>query len=160
MSNGRERRFVTEYTRDYYGGALMLLVGLAAAFQGSRYGIGSMTHMKAGFYPVVLGVILAILGVIIAGSATRIPSGDMEGEAQPSEWRGWICIVSSILAFLLLGKFGGLLPASFAIVFISALGDRDNSVRAALIVATAISAVSVVLFWWALQLQFPLFSWG
>lgn len=160
MSNGRERRFVTEYTRDYYGGALMLLVGLAAAFQGSRYGIGSMTHMKAGFYPVVLGVILAILGVIIAGSATRVPSGDTEGEAQPSEWRGWICIVSSILAFLLLGKFGGLLPASFAIVFISALGDRDNSVRAALIVATAISAVSVVLFWWALQLQFPLFSWG
>ncbi|ABE33476.1 tripartite tricarboxylate transporter TctB family protein [Paraburkholderia xenovorans LB400] len=160
MSNGRERRFVTEYTRDYYGGALMLLVGLAAAFQGSRYGIGSMTHMKAGFYPVVLGVILAILGVIIAGSATRVPSGDTEDEAQPSEWRGWICIVSSILAFLLLGKFGGLLPASFAIVFISALGDRDNSVRAALIVATAISAVSVVLFWWALQLQFPLFSWG
>ncbi|NPT36465.1 tripartite tricarboxylate transporter TctB family protein [Paraburkholderia xenovorans] len=160
MSNGRERRFVTEYTRDYYGGALMLLVGLAAAFQGSRYGIGSMTHMKAGFYPVVLGVILAILGVIIAGSATRVPSGDTEDEAQPSEWRGWICIVSSTLAFLLLGKFGGLLPASFAIVFISALGDRDNSVRAALIVATAISAVSVVLFWWALQLQFPLFSWG
>nr|WP_040125004.1 tripartite tricarboxylate transporter TctB family protein [Paraburkholderia xenovorans] len=151
---------MTEYTRDYYGGALMLLVGLAAAFQGSRYGIGSMTHMKAGFYPVVLGVILAILGVIIAGSATRVPSGDTEDEAQPSEWRGWICIVSSILAFLLLGKFGGLLPASFAIVFISALGDRDNSVRAALIVATAISAVSVVLFWWALQLQFPLFSWG
>lgn len=151
---------MTEYTRDYYGGALMLLVGLAAAFQGSRYGIGSMTHMKAGFYPVVLGVILVILGVIIAGSATRVPSGDTEEEAQPSEWRGWICIVSSILAFLLLGKFGGLLPASFAIVFISALGDRDNSVRAALIVATAISAVSVVLFWWALQLQFPLFSWG
>jgi hypothetical protein len=163
MSNGRERRFVTEYTRDYYGGVLMLLVGLGTALQGSRYGIGSLTHMKAGFFPVALGTILALLGVAIAGSAgsaAREPSDHSAEESLPPEWRGWICILASILAFLVLGEFGGLIPATFAIVFISALGDRDNSVRAAFVLASAISAVSVVLFWWALQLQFPLFSWG
>jgi hypothetical protein len=160
MSDGRGRRFVTEYTRDYYGGALVALVGLGAAVQGSRYGVGSLTQMKAGFFPVAMGVILALLGVAIAGSATRKSSEHVEEAALAPEWRGWMCIVSSILAFLVLGKYGGLLPATFAIVFISALGDRDNSVRAAFILAAGISAVCVVLFWWALKLQFPLVSWG
>ncbi|MEJ0045599.1 MAG: hypothetical protein WDN04_05275 [Rhodospirillales bacterium] len=49
-----------------------------------------------------------------------------EKEKLAPEWRGWICIVASVLAFVVLGKYGGLLPATFAIVFIAALGDRDN----------------------------------
>jgi hypothetical protein len=152
---------VTEYTRDYYGGALVMLVGLGVAVQGSRYGVGSLTQMKAGFFPVVTGTILALLGAAIAASAARRPAADIAPEAQLApEWRGWLCIVASILAFLVLGKYGGLLPATFAIVFISALGDRDNSVRAALVLATGITVVCVVLFWWALKLQFPLLSWG
>jgi len=160
MSDGRGRRFVTEYTRDYYGGALVALIGLATAVQGSRYGVGSLAQMKAGFFPVAMGVVLALLGVAIAASARRQSSDPADEEGQAPEWRGWICIVSSILAFLVLGKYGGLLPATFAIVFISALGDRDNSVRAAFTLAAGISVVCVVLFWWALKLQFPLLSWG
>jgi len=152
---------MTEYTRDYYGGALMVLIGLSAVCLGSRYGIGSMTHMRAGYFPVSLGAILALLGVAIAGSAAMKPRREhAQEETLPPEWRGWICIALSILAFLALGKYGGLLPATFAIVFISALGDRENSILAAFILAVAISAICVALFWWALKLQFPLFSWG
>jgi hypothetical protein len=46
------------------------------------------------------------------------------------------------------------------VVFIAALGDRQNSVKAAFYLALSITAVSVVVFWWALQVQFPLFNWG
>jgi Tripartite tricarboxylate transporter TctB family len=74
--------------------------------------------------------------------------------------RGCVCIVLGILAFLLLGEYGGLLPATFAIVFISALGDRDNTLREALLLALAMMAIAVVVFWWALSLQLPLFQWG
>ncbi len=148
-----------EYTRDYYGGALMVLIGLGAVAQGMTYGVGTLTHMQSGFFPVALGCVLALLGVAIAASAKREETADA-GEDEPPEWRGWICITLGILAFLALGRFGGLLPATFALVFISALGDRDNSVRAALILAVAICAVSVAVFWWALKLPFPLLSWG
>jgi hypothetical protein len=160
MSNSTGKRFVMEYTRDYYGGALMLLIGLGAVAQGLRYGVGTLTHMQSGFFPVALGCVLALLGVAIAASAKREEASDAAEDALPPEWRGWICITVGILAFLLLGRYGGLLPATFALVFISALGDRDNSVRAALILSVAICAVSVAVFWWALKLPFPLFSWG
>jgi hypothetical protein len=61
---------------------------------------------------------------------------------------------------VLVGKFGGLLPATFAIVFIAALGDRDNSIQSAAVLASAMCAICIVVFWWALQLQLPLFQWG
>jgi hypothetical protein len=164
MSNSRGKRFVMEYARDYYGGALMLLIGLGAVAQGMRYGVGTLTHMQSGFFPVALGCVLALLGVMIATSARRADTGEEAGDstedAAPPEWRGWICITLGIVAFLVLGRYGGLLPATFTLVFISALGDRDNSVRTALILAAAICVVSVVVFWWALKLPFPLLSWG
>lgn len=159
MRSSSRKRFVTEYTRDYYGGALMLLIGLSAVFQGMQYGVGNLRRMESGFFPVAVGVLLALVGVAIAACAKR-PAAAAEEEAQPAQWHGWICITASIVAFLVLGRYGGLLPATFAIVFLSALGDRDNSVRAALVLAAAICVLSVVLFWWALKLQFPLFSWG
>ena len=78
---------MTEYTRDYYGGALMVLIGLSAVCLGSRYGIGSMTHMRAGYFPVSLGAILALLGVAIAGSAAMKPRREhAQEETLPPEW--------------------------------------------------------------------------
>jgi hypothetical protein len=76
------------------------------------------------------------------------------------EWRGWFCICASIVAFVVLGNYGGLLPASFATVFIAALGDRKNSLAAALALAAAMTLVCFVVFWWLLRLQLPLFQWG
>jgi hypothetical protein len=160
MTDRIRRYLIDDYTRDYYSGALLLLVGLCAVAQGITYNVGSLTQMGPGFFPVALGVILALLGIAIAGTARRASSTATETEKLPAEWRGWICILLSIVAFVVLGKYGGLLPATFAIVFISALGDRQNTIRSALAFALSTSAVCVVIFWWALQLRFPLFTWG
>lgn len=150
---------INQHNRDYYGGGLMMLLGVAAAIQGARYQIGTLSRMGPGFFPMALGVILALIGLAIAVNARRaVPAG--EEKQLPPEWRGWIAIVLSLVAFVVLGIYGGLLPASFAVVFIAALGDRQNSVKAAFFLALAIAAVAVVVFWWALQVQFPLFNWG
>jgi len=153
------RALGSKRTRDYLGGILMIALGLAAALRGSSYHMGTLSRMGPGFFPVALGVILALAGLAIAIGArfTRY-----EGEAQvlPPEWRGWFCICASIVAFVVLGKYGGLLPATFAIVFIAALGDRDNTLASAALLALACATVCVVVFWWALQIQFPLFQWG
>ena len=151
-------RPLSRYHIDYYGGALMMLVGLGAAFMGVRYRTGDLRHMGPGFFPVAVGVIVAFMGVLIALSARG--QAVEEGEALAPEWRGWICIVLGIVAFVVLGRYGGLLPATFAIVFISALGDRDNSIKSAALLALAMCVVCTVVFWWALQLQLPLFTWG
>lgn len=150
--------------KDYYGGALMVLIGLGAIYGGSGYHIGTLSHMGPGFFPAALGGLLALTGVLIAvsarsGESTPPAPGDGHAHGLP-DLRGSVCIILGILAFLLLGEYGGLLPATFAIVFISALGDRKNTIKQAILLSIAMSAIAVVVFWWALQLQLQLFRWG
>jgi hypothetical protein len=156
MTMNRKR---IQYNKDYYGGALMLLIGLFAVWSGVGYQVGSLGQMGPGFFPVAIGVLLSLTGAAIAIQAARTAPASKEAPLPP-EWRGWICIVLSIIAFVILGRYGGLLPATFAVVFISALGDRQNTLASAAVLAAAISVVSVVVFWWALKVQFPLFQWG
>ena len=151
--------FINKHNKDYYGGSLMFVLGLGAILQGMTYQIGTLSHMGPGFFPVSLGAILALLGGAIAITAKGSVSKE-EDVHLPPEWRGWLCIIFSIVAFVVLGQYGGLLPATFAVVFISALGDRQNSVMQAFVLAVALTVVCVVIFWWALQVQFPLFRWG
>ena len=150
--------------KDYYGGALMILIGLSAVYASVQYNIGSLSHMGPGFFPCAVGALLAIVGLLIA-----VAAGDEVNQAKKPvmghsheipDMRGAICIVASVLAFIFLGQYFGLLPATFAIVFISALGDRENKVKHALILSVAMMIVAAVVFWWALQLQMPLFKWG
>lgn len=145
--------------RDYLGGVLMIALGMAAALQGSSYRIGTLSRMGPGFFPVALGVILALAGLVIA-IAARFERDAADAQSLPAEWRAWFCICAGIVVFVVLGKYGGLIPATFAIVFVSSLGDRDNGPRAAALLALACVVVAVVVFRFALQLQFPLFQWG
>lgn len=152
----------TKFKKDYYGGALMVLIGVGAVTAAMSYHIGTLAHMGPGYFPAALGVLLAIVGAMIAFSArSGQPEAPTPGHhtAIP-DLRGSVCILLGILAFLFFGKYGGLLPATFAIVFISALGDRSNGIVQAALLAVCMSAIAVVVFWWALQLQLPLFRFG
>lgn len=153
------RRWTSERARDYYGGIALIALGLGAAMTSLRYGIGSVTEMGAGFFPAVLGCLLALLGLGIALCAGR-SQDPVDTEPLAPEWRGWLCIIASIIAFIGLGAHLGLLPATFAIVFIAALGDRRNTVKSAALLAACISLLCVVLFWWALRVQMPLLLWS
>lgn len=145
--------------RDYLASLLLFLLGLGTMVQGASYSVGSLTQMGPGFFPVVLGVLLTICGAALA-IATWLSSPLEERAQLPPEWRAWALILIGLAAFVVLGKYGGLVPATFALVFISALADRENTLRRALILSLSMVTISVVVFWWALQLQFPLFQWG
>ena len=154
---------LSRYNKDYYAGALILAVGVGAVYRAWHYPMGTLSHMGPGYFPVIVGGALAVLGLAIIGTALGKPSlsGDVQADKSAGpEWRGWGCIVLANLAFIVLGRYGGLIPATFAIVFISALGDRENTFKSALVLALVMVAVCVVIFAWALKLQFPLLAWG
>lgn len=144
--------------RDYYAGALMMIIGLAAAYLGHSYGMGSLSQMGPGFFPAAVGILVAVMGVLIALGARQHPPEAGWGRAP--EWRGWSCILLGVIAFIVVAQYGGLLPATFAVVFISAKGARGTTIWQAAGLALAMCVICVVVFWWALQLQLPLFAWG
>ncbi len=145
--------------KDSLGGGLMLAIGIGTCLQASRYDLGSLRQMGPGFFPMSLGAILAVTGSLILISGLRTAPELPRIKWQP-QWRGWLCICASLVAFVIIGKYLGLLPATFATVFIAAFGDRKNTLLAAIILAAAMTLVCLIVFWWLLQVQFPLFKWG
>lgn len=148
-------RYVGLLNKEVAGGSLMILIGLASVFGGIRYGLGTFRHMGAGFFPVAVGSALALVGGSIACTGAAREAARRHVNKKP-DLRGWVFIIGGILGFMLLGAYGGLVPATFAVVFISALGDRGNSVKEACLLALAMVAVSVGVFWWGLELPMPL----
>jgi hypothetical protein len=143
--------------RDYYAGALMLMLGVGAAVTGSGYKFGNLARMGPGFMPVVLGVVLALLGILIAGTALGSSEPD-DSKFLPDnpQWFGWLCIIGGPVLFIILGQFGGMIPAVFACVFVCALGDKTATYKSSLILATGVTVFGVLLFHYLLSIPFPL----
>jgi hypothetical protein len=147
--------------RDYYGGGLMILMGLTAALEGRTYQIGTLRQMGPGFFPVALGILLIFLGLLIVGTALGPNEGESESILPANlEWRGWGCIIAGPVLFIILGIYGGMIPATFACVFVSALGDRATTVKKAFLLAVGITVFGVALFSYLLKIPMPIWKWG
>ncbi len=151
-------RSLRRLNKDRVSAVLLLVLGAFITFQGVSYNLGNLTHMGAGFVPVLLGVVIALVGVAIGVTAEKGDFGT--AEEAPTEWRGWLCVLGGVLAFVVFGTWGGLVPATFLSVFIAAMGDRQNSVRDALLLAVGITVVGVAIFVYGLKMTFPMFTWG
>jgi len=157
---------MNKLTRDHVGGAMLVATGAAVVIAGVGYGMGTLRQMGSGFFPAVLGVLMALVGVALLMTAPRAASAPAESAAETAhlagpvvQWRGWLCIIAGVLSFVVLGQHGGFVPASFVSVFVAALGDRGNSVRAAAGLAALMTALGVVVFHYGLHLLLPLFTW-
>src|ERR1700676_3664933 len=125
----------------------MTLIGLGAMFEARHYNVGTLFHMGPGFFPIILGVIMTCLGILIAGVAATAAAVDDDQLIIPRpEWRAWACILAGPVLFIILGNLGGLIPATFACVFVSALGDRESTLLSSLLLALGVTAAGVLLF--------------
>src|SRR6266852_8362131 len=115
----------------------MTLIGVGAVLEARHYNVGTLFHMGPGFFPIILGVVMTCLGILIAGVAAVATAADDDQLIIPKpEWRAWACILAGPVLFIILGNLGGLVPATFACVFVSALGDRDSTLKSSLLLAT------------------------
>lgn len=159
----------TSRTKDRIGALLLLALGGGVAWTGHAYGAGTLTRMGAGYFPLLLGCLMLGVGLLLGlGSLARQPAarpahGGRDGRAQPrkaADPRGAGLLLASIVAFIVLGRWGGMVPATFVCVLLAALGDRANRLRDACLLAAAASLLGYLVFGLGLQLQFNAFQWG
>jgi len=146
--------------REVFAGGLIFLFGLVAIVEGRRLGVGSLKAMGPGYVPMALGILLSVLGVLIAVAKPALPTFDQDEAPLTAEWRGWGCILLGVISFIVLGKYTGLVPGAFSCVFISALGDRTATIKSALVLSAAVTVFGILLFYYLLRIPIPLFSWG
>jgi hypothetical protein len=147
--------------RDYFAGALCILIGIFVVIQGNQLSVGTLSNMGPGYYPTALGLLLALVGAMIAGTAIfGAPTNDDDLIEAPTpdkpDWRGWGCIISGAVSFVVLAKYTGLLLATFACVFLSAIGDRKATFKTCSILALGVTIFGVALFHFGLKINLPL----
>jgi hypothetical protein len=148
--------------KDFFSGLMFSAVGIAFAWGATTYSVGTGARMGPGYFPLMLGILLAILGAVIVFQSLVVETEDGE-KIGSIAWKPLSFIIGANLAFgLLLGglpKFGipamGLIAAIYALTFIASLaGDRFKFKEVA-VLATILAVFSYFAFIWLLKLQFP-----
>jgi hypothetical protein len=149
--------------RDYYAGALCVLFGLGVVIVASGYNVGSLREMGPGFFPIMLGLAMMLMGVLIVGAAIfgapEPPDPFDQHMPETPDWRGCFCILSSVVLFIVTASWFGMAPAIFLSVFAAALGDRTSSIKGAGALAAGVSVFGVILFGYFLKVSMPVWLW-
>ena len=84
--------------RDFLSGLMFLVVGIVFAIGATSYKMGTSARPGAGYFPLILSVIMAILGCVVLFKSLTIETegGDPVGTIA---WRPLIVIVASITTF-------------------------------------------------------------
>jgi len=153
--------------QDWWAGLMFIAIGLffivvAAGtpefinkMVGSKlipgYQMGSSVRMGPAYFPVVLGGILAVLGLLVLLDSIVEKGPDVA----KFHFRPLIFIAISSLAFAYLLKPLGLALASIILVFISAYGGHEFKWKEVAIMSVVLVIFSIVVFVKGLSLPFP-----
>ena len=148
--------------KDFFSGLMFTVVGAAFAYGATNYTIGTGGRMGPGYFPLLLGIILALLGSVVMFKALVVetPDGDKIGAWA---WKPLFYIIAANLLFgVLLGGLPsmgipamGLIAAIFGVTIVASLAGDTFSLKEVLILSVVLSIGSYLAFIVLLKLQFP-----
>ena len=149
--------------RDFFSGVLFSAFGVAFAWGATTYNVGTGARMGPGYFPLMVGVLIAIMGVLITFKALTVETEDGEPVGGIA-WRPLVFVIGANLVFgVLLGglpRFGlpamGLIVAIYALTFIASLAGDQFNLKGVLVLGTVLAIGSYVAFELALKLNFPI----
>lgn len=146
--------------KDFFAGLMFCAMGSAFAIGATNYNVGEGARMGPGYFPIMLGVILALMGVVIM--LTGLGSRRVEaGRVGRWAWQPVGYILGANLLFgLALGGVPalhipamGLIVGIYALVLVSSLASNTFRLHKVLILATVLSIGSYLAFIVLLKLQ-------
>ena len=148
--------------KDFFSGLMFMLVGGAFAWGAAGYTVGTGARMGPGYFPLLLGVVLAVLGALITFYSFIEHTGDGD-KVGAFAWRPIVFILGANVVFgVLLGGLPslglppmGLIAAIFALVFIASHAGGTFALKEVTLLATILAAGSYLAFIVLLKLQMP-----
>ncbi len=138
--------------KDFWAGILFIGLGIFAIAIGSNYHLGTAARMGPGYFPRILGILLIVLGAVIAIGGLRV-----RGERVPPwNWRATFVVLGSVIVFgYIVEKVGVAVGTVFLIVAASA-ASHEFRFWESLVAGVLLSLLAVGVFVEALGLQLPI----
>ncbi|CAO3425824.1 tripartite tricarboxylate transporter TctB family protein [Azospirillum doebereinerae] len=141
-------------TSDFVSGLALVAVGGGALFAARDYAMGTAFRMGPGYFPALLGGLLALLGIAISLRALWIDEGNRMGGVA---WRPLVLVLGGVLSFSAALGVLGLALASLLALTVSALATHDVRHWEVPVLSLGLSGFSLVVFVYGLGL--PIKIW-
>jgi hypothetical protein len=160
--------------RDFWSGLMFVAVGVVFAIGATNYSMGPAcpandpcatslwarmsqlsAHPGAGYFPLGLSVLLALLGAIVLFKSLTIESvgGDRIGRFA---WRPLVVIIAAIAVFGAMLEPLGLALTVPVLIFVSSLAGDEFHWKGVVLNAVVLTVGSSAIFVWGLKLTIPL----
>jgi hypothetical protein len=128
--------------------------GVGAAVIARDYNFGSLTRMGSGFFPIVVGLGIAILGAVITAQALLKPESSEPVAAL--QLRPVFFISLAIVVFGYLIEDWGLIAALVALIVIARFAGYEGGPIEVAIMVVVLSAIAIAVFVYALNIRLNL----
>jgi len=143
---------VIRHPKDFWSGVLFMAIGLFAIFYGMKYTLGSAARMGPGYFPRILGILLILIGAILALRSFRL-----QGPPLPRwKWRPTVVVLGSVVLFGAIVQWAGIALSTVILIVGSSAASPEFRPREALIVGVLLAALAVGVFVIGLKLQLPI----
>jgi hypothetical protein len=141
-------------SKDFWSGVMLIAIGITAALIARDYPFGTALRMGPGYFPTVLGVVLALFGVYFVVRSLR------SSEVIEGNWsiRALIIVPVAFVLFGVLMDRAGFIPALAVLIAGSAAAGREFKLSEVALLTVVLIVFAVAVFIWALALPYPLIA--
>jgi hypothetical protein len=138
--------------KDFWAGVMFIAFAAVALYVSRNYSLGTAVRMGPGYFPILLGGVLALVGAILVVRSLVI-AGDPIGHVQVLPLV--VVAVAVVLFGVLLPRLGLAVTLPLVIV-VSALASVQSRRWEVLILALVLTVFSALVFVYGLRLPIPL----
>ncbi len=137
--------------KDFWSGLLFIAVAVFFIVLATRYRFGTPERIGPAFFPIMVGLLLAALGAIIAGRSLVLDGPPIEHMHLPP----LLVTIAAIVLFGIALGWLGLVAAIVVLVIVGSYADRSARLIESAALAAVLAVFSVAVFVWVLGLPLP-----
>jgi hypothetical protein len=138
--------------RDFCAGLIFLFFGVLAAYIARDYPMGSAVRMGPGYFPYLLGILLALLGVVICLKSLVIHGERIES----ANLRALLLVLGAVGIFAATIEIAGIVISTVLLVGVGAAASPESRVREVVVLIVFLVALAVGVFTYGLGLPFKI----
>lgn len=144
--------------KDFFAGLMFMAFGaFFCLYAVKNYPLGTAARMGPGYFPMLLGGFLFVLGLLISLKGLFFKSDEPDyGKFGSFDWKHFFIILGSVTLFAILLRPAGLIPATAVMIFLASFAGQKFRFLQTLILCIVLCCVVWLVFVVGLGLTVPI----
>jgi hypothetical protein len=146
--------------KDLLAGIMFIAIGVIFFVGAYNYQMGTTARMGPGYFPRILGGVLAALGIVIAAVGLKNQAKWAETSGIGWTWMPVILVTAAVVIFGFALPTLGIVASIVLLIAIAGSAAHDRNYRELAMIAVIMCLFCSAVFIWGLKLQMKLFPWS